>query len=178
MRRDSWSVSWRTPPVVRRKSESIKGLCHMKRLPQFKVYKKVGAMQISLIPAFDDETDEFRQAKGFVMLEMTNSISQQNGLPVYNWQDKIVMKLNDKDLADLLTALRSGKGEIVHDPNAGKKEGKGNGYKVLSIQKGSTSGYFVNLSYQGKTAKSSLDDNESGRLQTLFMSAIPRIYGW
>ena len=151
----------------------------MRRLPQFKVYKKVGAMQFSLVPAFNDEKNEFRQAKGFVMLEMTNSVShQQGGLPAYNWQDKIVIKLNDKDLADFLTALRSGKGEIVHDPNAGKKEAKGNGYKVLSIQKGSTSGYFVNLSYQGKTAKSSLDDNESGRLQTLFMSAIPRIYGW
>lgn len=151
----------------------------MRKLPQFKVYKKSGAMQFSFIPAHDDEDDEFRQARGFVMLEMANANGQQqSGLPGCNWEDKIVMKLNDKDLADFLTALRSGKGEIVHDPNAGKKEGKGNGYKILSIQKGSTSGYFVNMSYQGKTAKSSLDDNESGRLQTLFMAAIPRIYGW
>ncbi|MEA1883759.1 MAG: hypothetical protein U9N62_04460 [Thermotogota bacterium] len=154
----------------------------MKRLPQFKIYKKAGAMQFSLVPAYDDEKDKFRQAKGFVMLEMANSTGQQQkGLPACNWDEKITMKLNDKDLADFLTALKIGKGEIVHDPNAGKVDGDNggkNGYKVLSIQKGPTSGYFVNMSYQGKTVKSSLDDSEAGRLRLLFMSAIPSIYGW
>ena len=152
----------------------------MKRLPQFKVYKKAGAMQFSLVPAHDDEKDKFRRAKGFVMLEMANSTGQQQkGLPACNRDEKITMKLNDKDLADFLTALKMGKGEIVHDPNAGNgNNGQKNAYKVLSIQKGSTSGYFVNMSYQGKTTKSSLDDNEVGRLRLLFMSAIPQIYGW
>ena len=137
-------------------------------------------MQFSLVPAYDDEKDKFRQAKGFVMLEMANSAGQQQkGLPACNWDEKIAMKLNDKDLADFLTALKIGKGEIVHDPNAGNTDNGGkNGYKVLSIQKGPTSGYFVNMSYQGKTAKSSLDDSEAGRLRLLFMSAIPSIYGW
>jgi len=152
----------------------------MRRLPQFKVYKKAGAMQFSFVPAYDDEKDKFRQAKGFVMLEMANSTGQQQkGLPACNWDEKIAMKLNDKDLADFLTALKTGKGEIVHDPNAGKSNSGGkNGYKVLSIQKGPTSGYFVNMSYQEKTVKSSLDDSEAGRLKLLFMSAISSIYGW
>jgi len=152
----------------------------MKRLPQFKVYKKAGAMQFSFVPVYDDEKDKFRQAKGFVMLEMANSTGQQQkGLPVCNWDQKIAMKLNDKDLADFLTALKIGKGEIVHDPNAGNADNGGrNGYKILSINKGPTSGYFINISYQGKTVKSSLDDNEVGRLRLLFISAIPRIYGW
>ena len=152
----------------------------MRKLPQFRVYKKAGAMQFSLMPAYDNEKEKFRQAKGFVMLEMANSTGQQQkGLPACNWNEKITMKLNDKDLADFLTALKIGKGEIVHDPNAGNgNNSQKNVYKILSIQKGSTSGYFVNMSYQGKTVKSSLDDSEAGRLRLLFMSAIPRIYGW
>ncbi|MBN2569978.1 MAG: hypothetical protein JXB42_11165 [Deltaproteobacteria bacterium] len=152
----------------------------MKRLPQFKVYKKAGAMQFSLVPAYDNEKDKFRRAKGFVMLEMANATGQkQRGLPACSWDEKITMKLNDKDLADFLTALKIGKGEIVHDPNAGNADNEGrNGYKILSINKGPTSGYFINISYQGKTIKSSLDDNEASRLRLLFMSAIPQIYGW
>ena len=149
----------------------------MKRLPKFVVYKKAGAMQFSLTPAYSDKKDEFSFAKGFVMLEMSNAKGQQkNGLATYDWQNKVVMKLNEVDIQQILTGFQSGKANIVHDP---AKASGGNGMKkFLNIDKAPQAGYYVSMKFGEQCAKSSLSDEEARNLRLLFSKAIIRIFGW
>ncbi len=153
----------------------------MKRLPRFCVYKKAGAMQFSLTPAQDGADNEYELVKGCVMLEMTNATGQRapNGLATYDWSQgkKLVMKLNDVDLQQILTGFRTGKVDILHDP--GKANGGNGGLKkALRINKAPQSGYFVEMRYGEQVAKCSLSDDEVATLRILLSRSIARIYGW
>ncbi|MGA6925074.1 MAG: hypothetical protein WBY88_05285 [Desulfosarcina sp.] len=150
----------------------------MKRLPKFVVYKKTGAMQFSLTPADHSENDEFAYTKGFVMLEMAGANGQRskNELAVYDWKNKVTMKLNEVDIQQILTGFQVGKMSIVHDPT--KANNKSAPKKFLTIEKATQSGFFVSMNFGDRNTKSSLSDEEARNLRLLLSKAITRIFGW
>lgn len=152
------------------------------RLPQFNLYKGTGAMQLRLVlPDFEIEAGSFPKP-GCIYLEMCPSTGQKDprtGNPTYNWADqKITMKLNDKDIADFILGLRNGEGKIVHDPNAGTSD-KGGDKKFLNIDKGKMEGtMLINIRFADRKAMVPIDPNERLRLGLMLQAAIPAIYGW
>jgi hypothetical protein len=155
------------------------------RLPKFVIYKGSGALQLELQPA-DLETNR----AGCVMLTICPSTGQKDsrGNPTYNWNDdKIILKLNGKDITDCIFGLNGHKvgtpqGEtlvsIVHDPKAGTEEAKQT-IKRLSFAPGKVDGMiFVQANFGEKKAYVALDPGERFRAKTLLTAAISRIYGW
>lgn len=156
------------------------------RYPKFVVYKGKGALQLEFTPASTAQVDSNGNIeKGFAMLSIApsrkdaqgNTAKDSRGNPIQNWEEKIMMKMNDKDLADIYLALLGKKEtKIIHDPNAGTGEAKQ--IKSLSIQPGQKGGMFFSMYFQEKNASVILDDNESIRLRLLIMATLPAIYGW
>ena len=153
----------------------------MKRLPKFFVYKKSGAMQFSLFPAQDDGKNEFEIAKGFVMLEMAGSTGKTapNGLANYDWKNgKVIMKLNEVDIQQILRGFQTGKTAIVHDPAKANGNSRSSMKKFLNFEKAPQSGYFVSMTFGEQKAKCSLSDEEARNLRILLTKAVTRIFGW
>jgi hypothetical protein len=149
------------------------------RLPQFRIFKGKGALQLELQPATMNE--EGVVESGFAMLTLVPSVpdvKDSRGNPTYNWKDqKIVMKMNDKDLTDLFLALSTGEArKIVHDTNAGTGEAKE--YKTLTVNPAQNSGMFLGMTFKDQKASVPLDDNEIMRLRMLIPAAVQSIYGW
>jgi hypothetical protein len=145
------------------------------RLPQFRVFKGSGALQMELQPAMANEDGTIEA--GCAMLTMAPSTGKKDSRnnPTYDWANtKIVMKMSDKDLTDLYLGLVSGeKKSIVHDPNAGTGEAKV--VKTLSIAPGQQSGYFLTMTFQDMKASVPLNDNEIMRLRMLIPAAMQAI---
>lgn len=149
----------------------------MRRLPQLNIYKKSGALQLRLL--LPDLTEQYPKP-GCVMLEICPGRPASDGNVVYNWTaEKITIKLNDRDVADILSGLQGRTVKIIHDPNAGSQEGGSGPKKFLEVSPGQQEGtVFIRCSYGDKKASVALDANEILRSRLLLAAAIPAIYGW
>jgi hypothetical protein len=154
----------------------------MARLPQFNIYKGTGAMKVRLLPPILEPEDGKYPTPGCMFLEMCKSTGQKDsfGNPTYNWvDDKIVMKLSDKDVADIIIGLRTGKASLIHDPSAGTAAKGSGAKKLLNVEAGQREGtVFISMKYGEQTAKVPLDANEKLRFGTLLSAAILALYGW
>jgi hypothetical protein len=159
------------------------------QLPAFKIHTRTGALQFTLQPAFfggdsfKTQSGETRvMKKGYVMVEMANAAGKtdSNGNMVYDWANKISMKLSEVDIQQMLDGLRGQPCKIVHDPN------KAHGYppdgqspkSVLFLNKGEQYGFFMTISRGEKKAKCPVGELEAANLRLLLNRAIARIYAW
>lgn len=151
------------------------------RLPQLNIYKGKGALQLQLVlPELNVEQGSFPQ-EGCLMITVCPSTGSKDsrGNPTYNWKDdKIIMKLSDKDAADFLIGLRTGKASIIHDPQAGTTS-KGGDKKFLNVEAGQIEGTtMIRMKFGTKQAIVPVDANEKLRLHLMIQAAIPVMYGW
>jgi hypothetical protein len=157
--------------------------------PQFKIHNRTGSVQFTLKPAyFDGETFAARGGdvqvlkKGHVMVEMANAAEQadRRGNPVYNWAGKVVMKLTDTDIQQILAGLEGRTCQIVHDPNKARS-GDSDGTlpkSCLQLRRGERFGYFLSLGRGDKKVQCPLSDTDAATLRLLLHRAVVRIYGW
>jgi len=160
------------------------------KLPRFQIHNRTGATQFSLQPAFfSGETfttqtgEEVRvMKKGHVMVEMANATGQtdRNGNMVYDWPNKVSMKLSEIDIQQVFEGLGGQPCKIVHDPNKARGEGAaGDSPKSLFfLSKGEQFGFFMTMSRGKKKAKCPVSDLEAANLRLLLTRAVARIYGW
>ncbi len=159
------------------------------QLPSFKIHTRTGAAQFTLQPAFfagdsfKGRAGEVRMMKkGYVMVEMANATGQTDprGNMVYDWHNKVSMKLSDVDIQQVLEGLQGGGCKIVHDP--AKARGEAAGAEVpksmLFVNKGEQFGFFMTMSRGEKKAKCPISDLEAANLRLLLARAVARIYGW
>jgi hypothetical protein len=159
------------------------------QLPTFKIHTRTGAIQFTLQPAFfagdsyKTQAGEIRvMKKGYVMVEMANAADKTDsrGNMVYDWPNKISMKLSEVDIQQVIDGLRGKPCKIVHDPNkarGGQAEGQ-SPKSVLFLNKGEQFGFFMTLSRGEKKAKCPVGDLEAANLRLLLSRAIARIYAW
>lgn len=144
----------------------------------YSVYKKSAAFQLKFIEPKQGE-NPFDVTEGFVMVEFANAAGDNKGkYRVYNWKEKISMKLGSRDIAMMLVdAKKSDGAKITHDPKAGTDQAK-KLFKTLTIKKGQKAGtFFWSISFNG-TVSVPVDKYEHVIISELLKTAIARIYGW
>lgn len=158
--------------------------------PPFKIHNRTGAVQFSLKPAhFAGETFETRDGgkvrvlkKGHLMVEMANATGQTDsrGNPVYDWANKVSMKLSDADVQQILAGLQDQACRIVHDPNKAYGEAAEATLpkSCLQVNKGERFGYFMAMSRGDKKARCPISDRDAQTFRLLLSRAVARIYGW
>jgi hypothetical protein len=157
--------------------------------PAFKVHNRTGSVQVTLQPAFftgetftaqNGEVQVFR--KGYLMVEMANASGGLDGRgnPVYDWANKVSMKLSDADIQPILGGLRGEPCKIVHDPNKARGDGADGSLpkSLLQLNKGERFGYFMTMSRGDRKAKCPISDAEAATFRLLLARALVRIYGW
>jgi hypothetical protein len=159
------------------------------QLPPLKIHTRTGAIQFTLQPAFfagdsyKSQSGEIRVLKkGYVMVEMANAAgkSDSQGNMVYDWPNKISMKLSEVDIQQVIAGLRGHPCKIVHDPakaRGGPSDGQG-AKSVLFLNKGEQFGFFMTISRGEKKTKCPVSDLEAANLRLLLSRAIARIYAW
>jgi hypothetical protein len=157
--------------------------------PQFKIHNRTGSVQFALTPAhFAGETfaakgGEIRVLKkGHVMVEMANATGKTDsrGNILYDWANKVTMKLSDTDIQKILAGLKGQACKIVHDPNKARGEDGGGklSKSVLQLDKGERFGYFMAMNRGDKKAKCPINDGDAATLRLLLLRAVARIFGW
>ncbi len=111
--------------------------------------------------------------------------SLQNGPQSFNWQEKLVVKLDPVDLGKLLAVLNGAckQTKIFHDPS--KREGYSGSAlnNTIEFSRGMQYGFFMRVSQQSadRTVKSvslGLSDDEAQVTRVLLERAVQRIYSW
>jgi len=159
------------------------------QFPPFKIHNRTGSVQFTLKPAhFDGETFAARGGdvqvlkKGHLMVEMANSAdkAERHASIVYDWAGKVVMKLSDGDIHQILAGLEGRTCRIVHDPNKARGGGSDGTLpkSCLQLRRGEQFGYFMSLSRGDKKAQCPLSDTDAATLRLLLQRAVVRIYGW
>ncbi len=83
------------------------------RPAKFNVYKGIGAAQIGLIHATINTTNEFETNTGAVIIEAAKSTGKgPDGLPVYNWKEKISFAIAENDICLLFNDITT---PLIHD---------------------------------------------------------------
>ncbi|HDI59675.1 MAG TPA: hypothetical protein ENF48_04840 [Desulfobacteraceae bacterium] len=159
------------------------------QLPAFRIHTRTGAIQFTLQPAFfagdsfKSQSGEIRvMKKGYLMVEMANAAGKtdRHGNMVYDWPNKISMKLSEVDIQQILDGLRGQPCKIVHDPNkahGGQADGQ-SPKSVLFLSRGEQYGFFMTISRGEKKAKCPVSELEAANLRLLLNRAIVRIYAW
>ncbi|MFH0922862.1 MAG: hypothetical protein V1811_02270, partial [Candidatus Micrarchaeota archaeon] len=127
---------------------------------------------------------DFNKEKKSVFLEMSKQLAEQK----FDWENKLVFKLGEMDIAKVLLVLEGKKPgvDIYHDPSkARENEGAPSASarnNTLNVSKG-TYGFFFKLSQQkldGSVVSISCNVSEEEALLTgiLLRKAIESSYGW
>ena len=158
------------------------------QLPPFRIHSRTGSVQFELKPPFFDgdtfatQRGEVRVLKkGFLMVEMANAGGQSDarGNTLYDWANKVSMKLSETDIQQMLAGLGGEACRIVHDPNKARGGGDGDLPKsVLQIEKGERYGYFMSMNRGERKARCPIGDNDAGTLRMLLERVVVGIYGW
>ncbi|MFZ7126604.1 MAG: hypothetical protein ACOWWM_10680 [Desulfobacterales bacterium] len=158
------------------------------QVPQFKIHNRTGSVQFTLKPAhfagdsFATQNGEVRVLKkGYLMVEMANATEETDsrGNLIYDWANKVPMKLSDTDIQQILIGLQGRPCQIVHDPNKARSDGDGTLPKsCLQLSKGERFGYFMTMSRGDRKAKCPINDGDAATLRLLLLRAVVRIYGW
>ncbi len=148
---------------------------HTNRLPKLEFYKPNRESHGAAVQ-FDLAVD-----KQCIFLEASN----QNGEHSFDWQNKLVVKLDIVDVGKLLAVLNraAGQTKIFHDPS--KREGYAGTTlnNTIEFMKGTQYGFYLKISQQSsdrsvKAVSLPLSDDEAQVLRVLLEKAIERIYGW
>ena len=159
------------------------------QFPAFRIHNRTGTVKFTLQPAhFAGETFETRSGdpvrvlqKGYVMVEMASAAesSANRGPVVYDWPNKVAMKLSDVDIRQVLDGLDGKECRIVHDPNKAKPGGDGALPKsFLQLSKGDRFGWFMTMSRGEKKARCPISDTDAANFKLLLSRAVVRLYGW
>ncbi len=161
------------------------------QFPRFAVHNRTGSVQLTLKPAhFAGETFQTRDGgevrvlkKGHLMVEMANATDRTDsrGNPVYDWPNKVSMKLSDADIQQILAGFQDRACRIVHDPNKAYEGEVGEGTlpkSCLQVNKGERFGYFMAMSRGEKKARCPISDDDAETFRLLLSRAVARIYGW
>ncbi|CAB5080344.1 hypothetical protein D3OALGA1CA_160 [Olavius algarvensis associated proteobacterium Delta 3] len=160
------------------------------QFPPFKVHNRTGTVHFTLTPAhFAGETFETRNGshvrvlkKGYMMVEMANAAEPNDGpgRVSYDWSNKVVMKLSDSDIQQILDGFEGNECRIVHDPNKAKGSASDGtlAKSFLQITKGERFGYFMTISRGDKKARCPINDADVSNFRLLLPRAVVRIYGW
>ncbi len=157
--------------------------------PAFKIHNRTGSLQLTLQPAcfagvsFSTQSGEVRVLKkGYLMLEMANATggTDSRGNTVYDWANKVSMKLSEADIQQILGGLRGDVCKIVHDPNKARGDGTPGTLpkSVLQLNKGEHFGFFMAMSRGDKKARCPISDTEAATFRFLLPRAVVRIFGW
>lgn len=120
---------------------------------QFSIYSKRSAAQFKLA--------QTKEGDILLLVDATNAFEGQE--KKFNWEEKVTISLAESDILYLLSGIRKDfdktknvnfKGEakeweIFHDPGKGSAN-EGQKVKTLSIVRGTTHGYMLNLSQKMK----------------------------
>ena len=140
---------------------------------QFNVFKGKAALRISLIPPRED------YGMGFLYAEVANENGKNaSGNRIYDWENKIPIKLGIVDISKLAYAIERGQScELFHQFDGATKG--------INLQRaeGGQSPYFFSVSQknkEGQTSKISvpLASEEVYSILTLLKHSIPAIHGW
>lgn len=158
------------------------------QLPPFKIHNRTGASILTLTPAhfsgdtFSTQSGEVRVLnKGYLMIEIANATehSDSRGNPIYDWRGKVVMKLTDADIHQVLSGLQGESCRIVHDPNKARGQAdKQLPKSCLQLSKGERFGYFISMTRGETKVKCPISDTEAATMRLLLRRAVARIYGW
>lgn len=143
----------------------------------YSVYKSKGAFQLKFVPPKPVESNPWEILQGFLLIEFANSIGNKK---LYNWKEKITMKLGLRDISQILVDVKAPDGvKIVHDPKAGTEE-KGKFFKTLTVKKGQKAGtFFWTLSSTtGGAISVPVDKYEQTILFTFLKYSMPKLLAW
>jgi len=122
---------------------------------------------------------DFNKEKKSVFLEMSKQLAEQK----FDWENKLVFKLGEMDIAKILLVLEGKRPgvDIFHDPSKAK-EGSEARNNTLNVSKGNY-GFFFKLSQQkldGSVVSVSCNFSEEEALLAgiLLRKAIETMYGW
>ena len=148
------------------------------RFPQpLKFHKKVAQLQLDLVRPKEEEVDgRTRVKEGCLFLAIAKA--KQDGSERMDWENKINMKLDPVDIAEIVTKVRQNQpAKLFH-----KSEAK-NSVTTLEVAPGEKAGtykWFVNQTVGDSKNMSNiyLDQRDMFHIFTMFEAALPVISGW
>jgi hypothetical protein len=145
------------------------------KYPQpLKFHKKVAQLQVDLVRPKEDENGRLKD--GCLFLSVAKAKGDDSGR--MDWDNKINMKLDPVDIAEIVTKVRSGvPAKLFH------KSEKAGSVTTLEVSAGDREGtykWFINKSIgeQKNFGNIYLDQRDMFHLFTMFEAALPVISGW
>lgn len=148
------------------------------KYPQpLKFHKKVAQLQIDLVRPKEEERDGKTRIKdGCLFLSLAKAKDDNSGY--MDWDNKINMKLDPVDIAEIVTKVRSGQqAKLFHKSEAA---GSTTTLEVAAGERPGTFKWFLNKT-QGQNKNFGniyLDQRDMFHLFTMFEAALPIISGW
>lgn len=145
------------------------------KYPQpLKFHKKVAQLQVDLVRPKEDEGGRLKD--GCLFLSMAKAKGDDSGR--MDWDNKINMKLDPVDIAEIVTKVRTGApAKLFHKS---EKAGSTTTLEVASGDREGTYKWFINKSVgeQKNFGNIYLDQRDMFHLFTMFEAALPVISGW
>lgn len=140
---------------------------------QFTIYKKVGALQVALLPptwTTKKGTDnQFQTKTGCVLFEAAPAGAVKE---TWDWENKIIFALGLPDIGAIINGLEA-EVSLLHDNNGVIKKMK------LTPGAGQYAGtWTLNFMEDTKRVMVPITGNEMAILVTLLKFAVPAILGW
>jgi len=149
------------------------------RYPQpLKFHKKIAQLQVDLVRPKEEESEGNRPRIKDGCLFLALAKAKQDGSDRMDWENKINIKLDPVDIAEIVTKIRSGgTAKLFH-----KSEAAGS-TTTLEVAPGDRQGtykWFINKSVGGTKNFGNiyLDQRDMYHLFTMFEAALPVIAGW
>ena len=149
------------------------------------IYKGRGALRVCLKKGQLDVSGSLEKMwpstnKGCIFLHFCNAVGRRD----YDWDNKVVVALNEHEVADLIICLtRGAKTEFFHDRNLGKPD-QGKFTKKVTFQQTDDGNaimancFVKNDGEQIKMNSVPIHKNEAVALGALLQAALPQIMGW
>lgn len=139
-----------------------------------KFHKKSAQIQIDLVRRKED--DNGRMKNGCLFLSLAKAKDDDSGR--MDWENKINMKLDPVDIAEIVTKIRSGQpAKLFHKSEAA---GSTTTLEVAPGERQGTFKWFLNKT-QGQDKKFGniyLDQRDMFHIFVMFEAALPIISGW
>lgn len=145
---------------------------------QFQIYKKTGALQVSVIPYSQE-----KHKTGAIYLEAAICTDPKNRR--YDWANKVKFAMGQSDLNELFSVIDKGEPSqirLYHAPpdQIGKRDAKGKGLQLQPGEGQYEGTWMMRLEDQATGSKVTcpISRGEFRQLIELIRAALPLIYGW